>query len=82
MNAGSAVLLPETFLKAVSTARNLGASGDFTTADFDFIRQYRPATNVVRRPHLGTAGRGYAITGHHEIMLPLFWHAVRETLAA
>jgi hypothetical protein len=81
LNFGSAVLLPEAFLKAVSVARNLGASGDFTTADFDFIRQYRPTTNVVRRPHLGTNGKGFSFTGHHEILFPLFWQAVRCELA-
>ncbi len=81
LNFGSAVLLPEVFLKAVSVARNLGHSGDFTTADFDFIKQYRPQTNVIRRPHLGTLGRGYSFTGHHELMFPLFWQAVRERLA-
>jgi len=82
LNFGSAVLLPEAFLKAVSTARNLGFGGSFTTADFDFIRQYRAATNVVRRPHLGTDGRGFSFTGHHELMFPLFWQAVRERLAS
>lgn len=81
LNFGSAVLLPEAFLKAVSVARNLGARGSFTTADFDFIRQYRPQTNVVKRPHLGTQGRGFAFTGHHELLFPLFWHAVRTELA-
>ena len=81
LNFGSAVVLPEAFLKAVSVARNLGYGGDFTTADFDFIRQYRPSTNVVRRPHLGTTGKGYSFTGHHELMFPLFWQAVRERLA-
>ncbi len=81
LNFGSAVLLPEAFLKAVSVARNLGHSGNFTTADFDFIRQYRPATNVVRRPHLGTEGKGFAFTGHHELLFPLFWQAVRTELA-
>jgi hypothetical protein len=80
LNFGSAVLLPEAFLKAVSVARNLGHRGDFTTADFDFIRQYRPQTNVVRRPHLGTEGRGFAFTGHHEFLFPLFWQAVRSEL--
>jgi hypothetical protein len=80
LNFGSAVLLPEAFLKAVGVARNLGRRGDFTTADFDFIRQYRPATNVVRRPHLGTHGKGFAFTGHHELMFPLFWQAVRTEL--
>jgi len=81
LNFGSAVLLPEAFLKAVSVARNLGYRGDFTTADFDFIRQYRPATNVVRRPHLGTQGKGFSFTGHHELLFPLFWQAVRSELA-
>jgi len=81
LNFGSAVLLPEAFLKAVSVARNLGARGSCTTADFDFVRQYRPQTNVVRRPHLGTAGKGFAFTGHHELLFPLFWHAVRTELA-
>jgi hypothetical protein len=81
LNFGSAVLLPEAFLKAVSVARNLGHRGDFTTADFDFIRQYRPQTNVVRRPHLGTGGKGFAFTGHHELLFPLFWQAVRTELA-
>jgi hypothetical protein len=80
LNFGSAVLLPEAFLKAVSVARNLGRRGDFTTADFDFIRQYRPATNVVRRPHLGTHGKGFSFTGHHELLFPLFWQAVRSEL--
>jgi hypothetical protein len=81
LNFGSAVLLPEAFLKAVSVARNLGYRGDFTTADFDFVRQYRPQTNVVRRPHLGTNGKGFAFTGHHELLFPLFWQAVRTELA-
>jgi hypothetical protein len=81
LNFGSAVLLPEAFLKAVSVARNLGYRGDFTTADFDFVRQYRPATNVVRRPHLGTQGKGFSFTGHHEFLFPLFWQAVRSELA-
>src|SRR5579885_3409813 len=80
LNFGSAVVLPEIFLKAVSTSRNLGARGDFTTADFDFIRQYRPSTNVVRRPHIGTNARGYSFTGNHELLFPLFWQAVRESL--
>lgn len=82
LNFGSAVLLPEAFLKAVSVARNMGHRGDFTTADFDFVRQYRPQTNVVRRPHLGTGGKGFAFTGHHELLFPLFWQAVRTELAA
>ena len=71
LNIGSAVVLPEVFLKAVTVVRNLGFSlEDFTTANFDFIQHYRPATNVVRRPTAGV-GRGYSITGHHEIMIPL-----------
>jgi hypothetical protein len=81
LNFGSAVLLPEVFLKAVSVARNLGHKGDFTTADFDFIRQYRPMTNVVRRPHLGTGGKGFSFTGPHELLFPLFWQALRSELA-
>lgn len=82
LNFGSAVVLPEIFLKAVSLARNLGARGDFTTADFDFIRQYRPSTNVVRRPHIGTNGRGFSFTGHHELLFPLYWQAVREKVGS
>lgn len=71
LNIGSAVLLPEVFLKAVTLARNLGHKiEDFTTANFDFIQGYRPNTNVVRRPTQGV-GRGYSLTGHHEIMIPL-----------
>lgn len=81
LNFGSAVVLPEAFLKAVGVARNLGHRGDFTTADFDFVRQYRPQTNVVRRPHLGTGGKGFSFTGHHELLFPLFWQAVRTELA-
>ena len=79
LNWGSAVLLPEVFLKAVSVARNLGTPlRPITTANFDFIQHYRPLQNVVKRPtagaknERGAASRGYAITGHHEIMLPLF----------
>jgi hypothetical protein len=71
LNCGSAVLLPEIFLKAVALVRNRGISLDgLTTVNFDFVRMYRPETNVVRRPVAGI-GRGYSITGHHEIMLPL-----------
>src|SRR5437016_6022325 len=71
LNCGSAVLLPEVFLKAVSLVRNRGLSLDgLTTVNFDFLRMYRPETNVVRRPVAGI-GRGYSIIGHHEIMLPL-----------
>ena len=72
LNWGSAVMLPEVFLKAVSVARNLGTPlAQITTANFDFIQHYRPTQNVVRRPTLGKGSRGYAITGHHEVMLPL-----------
>jgi len=72
LNVGSAVTMPEVFLKAVTVVRNLGHSlSDFTTANFDFIQHYRPATNVVRRPVAGGAGRGFQITGHHELMIPL-----------
>jgi hypothetical protein len=72
LNVGSAVTMPEVFLKAVTVVRNLGHSlNDFTTANFDFIQHYRPATNVVRRPVAGGAGRGFQITGHHELMIPL-----------
>ncbi len=72
LNVGSAVILPEIFLKAVTLVRNLGHPlSDFTTANFDFIQSYRPLTNVVRRPVSEGAGRGYAITGHHELTIPL-----------
>ena len=78
LNWGSAVLLPEIFLKAISVVRNLGvALRPITTANFDFIQHYRPLQNVVKRPtasahgHSGPASRGYAITGHHELLLPL-----------
>ncbi|HKQ78836.1 MAG TPA: hypothetical protein VJ810_34375 [Blastocatellia bacterium] len=72
LNIGSAVTLPEVFLKAVTVARNLGHSlADFTTANFDFIQHYRPMTNVVRRPVANGAGRGFHLTGHHELMIPL-----------
>jgi hypothetical protein len=71
LNCGSAVMLPEVFLKAVALVRNRGLSLDgLTTVNFDFTRMYRAETNVVRRPVAGI-GRGYSITGHHEIMLPL-----------
>jgi hypothetical protein len=71
LNCGSAVMLPEVFLKAVSLVRNRGISLDgLTTVNFDFMRMYRAETNVVRRPVAGY-GRGYSITGHHEIMIPL-----------
>lgn len=71
LNFGSAVLMPEVFLKALTVVRNLGHKVEkFTTANFDFIRHYRTMTNVVNRPTAG-GGRGYNIIGHHEIMIPL-----------
>lgn len=80
LNIGSAVLLPEVFLKAVSVARNLGANLDaMTTANFDMIRHYRPHANVVTRPV--SPGRGFEVVGHHEIMLPLLRQAVIDSLA-
>lgn len=72
INVGSAVTLPEVFLKCVTIVRNLGHElRDITTANFDFIQSYRPLTNVVRRPTANGAGRGYSITGHHELTIPL-----------
>src|SRR6266550_2381617 len=78
LNWGSAVLLPEVFLKAVSVVRNLGVRlRPITTANFDFIQHYRPLQNVVKRPtafgrsRSGPVSQGYAITGHHELLLPL-----------
>jgi hypothetical protein len=79
LNVGSAVVLPEVFLKAVSAVRNLGHPlANFTTADFDFLQHYRPRVNVVERPHAGSGGAGYAITGHHELMVPLLAAALIE----
>jgi hypothetical protein len=81
LNCGSAVMLPEVFLKAVSLVRNRGISLDgLTTVNFDFLRMYRPETNVVRRPVAGI-GKGYSITGHHEILLPLLAAAIKEGLS-
>jgi hypothetical protein len=72
LNIGSAVTLPEVFLKCVTLVRNLGHElNDITTANFDFIQSYRPLTNVVRRPTAEGAGKGFAITGHHELTIPL-----------
>ena len=80
LNFGSAVILPEVFLKAVSLARNLGnAVENLTTVNLDFLQHYRPLTNVVSRPTLQT-GKGYQITGHMEIMVPLLFGAVLEEL--
>lgn len=78
LNCGSAVVLPEVFLKAVALARNRGASLDgLTTVNLDFTRLYRPQTNVVARPVAGI-GKGYSLVGHHEIMIPLLAAALVE----
>lgn len=78
LNCGSAVVLPEVFLKAVALARNRGMPlAGLTTVNLDFVRLYRPQTNVVSRPVADT-GRGYSLTGHHEIMLPLLAAALVE----
>src|SRR4029079_6497456 len=71
-NCGSDVMLPEVFLKAVTVVKNLGSElSDITTANFDFIQHYRPSTNVVRRPTANGAGKGFSVTGHHELTIPL-----------
>ena len=80
VNVGSAVILPEVFLKALSLGRNLGHPiAGITTVNMDFLSHYRPLTNVVRRP-TQKGGKGYALTGHHEIMLPLLAALVLEEL--
>jgi hypothetical protein len=79
INAGSAVVMPEVFLKAVSCVRNLGQDlRDFTTVNLDFMQHYRPRVNVVERPHAQSGGHGYSLTGHHEIMIPLLAAALIE----
>jgi Deoxyhypusine synthase len=81
LNCGSAVVLPEVFLKAVALARNRGiAFRSLTTVNLDFVRLYRPQTNVVARPTAG-GGRGYSLVGHHEIMIPLLAAAVKDRSA-
>jgi hypothetical protein len=81
LNLGSAVIMPEVFLKALNLARNLGRRvRNFTAADMDFIRHYRPRANVLERP-TESGGRAIMLTGHHEIMFPLLAAAVREELA-
>jgi hypothetical protein len=81
VNLGSAVILPEVFVKALNLARNVGRRvRTITTVDMDFTRHYRPGVNVLRRP-TALGGRGIALTGHHEIMFPLLWSAVEEALA-
>jgi hypothetical protein len=81
LNLGSAVIMPEVFLKALTIARNLNAGRptNFTACDMDMMRHYRPRMNVVQRPTMGS-GRGYEITGHHEVMVPLLAWAVAERL--
>jgi len=80
LNFGSAVIMPEVFLKALNLARNLGFPvKDFVTANFDMIHHYRPFQNLVSRPVLA-GGKGYYIIGHHEIMLPLLAQAVIEKI--
>jgi hypothetical protein len=81
LNLGSAVIMPEVFLKALTIARNLhaGKPTGFTTCDLDMQRHYRPRVNVVQRPTQGS-GKGYEITGHHEIMVPLLTWAVIEAV--
>jgi hypothetical protein len=81
MNWGSAVVLPEVFLKALTVARNLGGGRPthFTAADFDMQRHYRPRVNVVERPTLA-GGRGIQLTGHHEILIPLLAWSVLARL--
>jgi hypothetical protein len=83
LNLGSAVIMPEVFLKALTIARNLneGKPTTFTTCDLDMQRHYRPRVNVVQRPTAGS-GKGYEITGHHEIMVPLLAWGVIEALEA
>ena len=80
LNVGSAVVLPEVFLKAVSVVRNLGHSlEEFTTANLDFIQHYRPTQNVLKRPTQNT-GQSIALTGHHEIMIPLIAAALKGSI--
>ena len=80
LNLGSAVIMPEVFVKVLNLARNLGHRvRRLTTIDMDFIRHYRPAVNVVARP-TAIGGTGIRLTGHHEIMFPLLWSAVEEAL--
>lgn len=81
LNVGSAVIMPEIFLKALTLVRNLGYDiVNFTSVNMDFIRQYRPSTNVVKRPTL-KGGKGFDLTGHHEIMLPLVAAGIIEQLS-
>ena len=80
LNCGSAVVLPEVFLKAVALARNQGIALDgLTTVNIDFMRMYRPQTNVVTRPVAGNKGKGISLVGHHEVLIPLIAAAVIES---
>ena len=81
LNVGSAVIMPEVFLKALTVARNLanGRPTGFVTCDLDMQRHYRPRMNVVKRP-TQDSGKGYEITGHHEIMVPLLAWAIVERM--
>lgn len=80
LNFGSEVIMPEIFLKAISIARNLDPKfSKFTTANFDMISSYLPANNIVRRPRL-LGAVAYDFAGHHEIMLPLLWAALKDQL--
>jgi len=79
LNVGSAVILPEVFLKALSLVRNRGSLlKDFTTAVFDFIHHYRPCQNVVKRPH-GEKGKGFYFIGHHELLIPLLAASLKSS---
>jgi hypothetical protein len=79
LNCGSAVVLPEVFLKAVALVKNRGTRLEhLTTVNVDFVRGYRPETNVVRRPVAGGSGRGYSLVGHHELLIPLIAAALIE----
>lgn len=82
MNVGSAVIMPEVFLKALTVARNLegGRPRDFTACDLDMLRHYRPRVNVVERPTRSGGGKGYQITGPHELLMPLIAWALAERL--
>ena len=82
MNLGSAVVMPEVFLKALTVARNLGNRVEnFTAINLDMIQHYRSNLNVVGRPTRTGRGRGFSFTGHHEIMVPLLFAAIQEELS-
>jgi hypothetical protein len=81
LHFGSAVILPEVFLKALTVARNRTKVEDFVTANFDMIQHYRPNTNVVNRPTMNS-GKGYSFTGHHELMMPLLAWSIKSRLGS